>query len=483
MAVISEPGFTGLFLAVFSKIFLSCRLSQLFKPAFTGKKSLFIKGFSRTIPTEYFPEQVPSDNGHGFVPRHLGFIFFLVVELSIETASLNQRQGDCLQDFSKQLPALFADLVLTLECAALPGFEIEAGVTHQLTPVVKIRERAGFSKQSGKIFSRDYVWSRRRDQRIVLSQLIHNRNHLFRDVFFSLQCPKIIVQPVIEIFLKYLHIPGGHIVQGGTLGIFPQTLQGAGHNARCRFFHFSAEEIISVLDNSVRVAAILFDQGQSGITIEEILFEGIITEEFNQQFADPAAMAGNGDIAFVVDFVKFSEHQIFLANHPEFDDFIQFSQGANDPWVFLVGFIVVVALHDAEFGNRLSIDVVGEKTEPPGRFHEFILVLASRFTDHPQAFSAMIDGNFIIGEQPLLDNGCAVPAGIRKLFASDFKEKTQGVFVNIHGDVDNIIEVDFLGSLRNLHNGFSFCVDSTGYEIQPSYCTSALEGEAFLLAA
>ncbi len=50
-----------------------------------------------------------------------------MVELSLETASLNQRQGDCLQDFSKQLPALFADLVLTLECAALPGFEIEAG--------------------------------------------------------------------------------------------------------------------------------------------------------------------------------------------------------------------------------------------------------------------------------------------------------------------------------------------------------------------
>ena len=117
IAVISEPGFTGLFLAVFSKIFLSCRLGQLFKPAFPGKTSLFIKGFSRTIPTEYFSEQVPGDNGHGFVPRHLGFIFFLVVELSIETASLNQRQGDCLQDFSKQLPALFADLVLTLECS------------------------------------------------------------------------------------------------------------------------------------------------------------------------------------------------------------------------------------------------------------------------------------------------------------------------------------------------------------------------------
>jgi hypothetical protein len=68
--------------------------------------------------------------------------------------------------------------------------------------------------------------------------------------------------------------------------------------------------------------------------------------------------------------------------------------------------------------------------------------------------------------------------------AVDFKEKTQGILVNVHGDIDNIIQVDFLGSPDNLHNGFSFCgVDSTGYEPAYSYCTSALEGEAFLLAA
>jgi hypothetical protein len=55
--------------------------------------------------------------------------------------------------------------------------------------------------------------------------------------------------------------------------------------------------------------------------------------------------------------------------------------------------------------------------------------------------------------------------------------------MNVHRDIDNVIQVDFLGRSRNLHNGFSFLrFDSTGYELLNSYCTSALEGEAFLLA-
>ena len=32
-----------------------------------------------------------------------------------------------------------------------------------------------------------------------------------------------------------------------------------------------------------------------------------------------------------------------------------------------------------------------------------------------------------------------------------FYESIKDVFVDIHGDIDNIIEVDFLGSTRNLH--------------------------------
>ena len=95
-----------------------------------------------------------------------------------------------------------------------------------------------------------------------------------------------------------------------------------------------------------------------------------------------------------------------------------------------------------------------------------------------------LHSNLMIGQELLLDDASPVTAGIRKFLAVNFKEKTKGVFVNVHGDVDNIIKVDFLGSTRNLHNGFSFFyVDSTGCEIQPSHCTSDIEGEAFLLAA
>ena len=126
----------------------------------------------------------------------------------------------------------------------------------------------------------------------------------------------------------------------------------------------------------------------------------------------------------------------------------------------LVSFVVVIALDDTELGNGLRIDIVGEKTEASGGSHELVLILTCWFANYPQAFSAMFHGDFMIVEKPLFDNGRAVPTGVGKLLAVDFKEKTQGVFVNIHGDIDNIIEVDFLCSMCNLHNSFSFSVDS-----------------------
>jgi len=69
-------------------------------------------------------------NGHGLVPRYLCFILLFVIKIPIETTSFEQRQGDCLKDLSQQFPALFADLVLSLECAALSGSEIETSIAH-----------------------------------------------------------------------------------------------------------------------------------------------------------------------------------------------------------------------------------------------------------------------------------------------------------------------------------------------------------------
>jgi hypothetical protein len=96
----------------------------------------------------------------------------------------------------------------------------------------------------------------------------------------------------------------------------------------------------------------------------------------------------------------------------------------------------------------------------------------------------VLHGYLLVGGQFLLNRGSSITAGVGELLAVDLKEKTQGVFMNVHRDIDNVIQVDFLGRSRNLHNGFSFLrFDSTGYELLNSYCTSALEGEAFLLAA
>jgi hypothetical protein len=481
VAVISRPGFTGLFPLGFSKTFLLCCFSQLFVSASAGKKALFVKGFSRAIPTVYLPEQMSGYNGHGLVPRHLCFILLFVIKVPIETTSFDQRQGDCLQDLPQQFPALFADLVLSLECAALSGSEIETSIAHQFTPVIKIRERASFCKQSREVFCRDDIWSRRWDQRIILSQLIQDRNHLLRNLFFSLYYPKIIIQTGAEVFFK--NLSNWHIVQNRTICIFPQTFKTAGPYAECRLFHFSAENSVAVFDNTVRVTAILFDKGQSRGTIEKVFLEGIITEEFNQHFADPAAVAGDGNITFVVYFMQFPEHQVLFANHAEFDDFIQFPQSVDYSWIFLVSLVVVITLDDTELGNRLCIYIVCEKSRSSGCSHEFILILACRLTDNPQVFSAMVHGDAVIGEQSFLNRCCSVTAGIGKLFTIDFKEKTQRVFVDVHRDIDNIIKIDFPGNLRNFHSSFSFDVDSTGCDRQKSYCPSAFEGEAFLLAA
>ena len=189
-------------------------------------------------------------------------------------------------------------------------------------------------------------------------------------------------------------------------------------------------------------------------------------------------------IAFVVDLIKFSEHQVVLADHAEFNYLVQFAQEADNPGVFLVGLVVVVALNNSELGNRLGIDKVGEKSEPPRSSQEFIMILAGGLADHPQAISAMLLGDIVIGAHPLLDNGSSVIASIGKFLAVDFEKETQSVFVDVHGYIDNIIKVDFMSILRNFHYGFSFVVvDSTGYELDNLYCTSTPQGEAFLLAA
>ena len=91
VAVISGPGFTGLTVSVFPEGYRSSCLSWLFKSAFTGEKTLIVKGFSRTIPAEYFPEQVSGYDCHGFVPRHLCFIFLFMIKLSVQATFSDQR--------------------------------------------------------------------------------------------------------------------------------------------------------------------------------------------------------------------------------------------------------------------------------------------------------------------------------------------------------------------------------------------------------
>ena len=149
----------------------------------------------------------------------------------------------------------------------------------------------------------------------------------------------------------------------------------------------------------------------------------------------------------------------------------------------MVSLVAVITLDDTELGNRLCIDIVCEKSKSSGCSHDLILILACRLTDNSQVFSAMVYGDVVIGEQSFLDHCCPVAAGVGKLFTIDFKEKTQHISVDVHRDIDNIIKVDFPGNVRNFHSSFSFDVDSTGCDRQKSYCTSVVEGEAFLLTA
>jgi hypothetical protein len=181
--------------------------------------------------------------------------------------------------------------------------------------------------------------------------------------------------------------------------------------------------------------------------------------------------------------MELSQHKILFSKHAKQDDLVQLAQGIDDPGIFFISFVIVVTLHYAKLCHRLGIDVTGEETKPPGGSHELVLILSGRFADDPQSLSSVLLGNGKIGEQSLLNNSCAVGAGIEKLIAIDFKEKTQRVSVDIHGYINNSIEVDFLGGSRNLHNGFSFDFDSIDYERQYSHCTSTLKGEALLLAA
>ena len=135
IAVISMPGLTGLFLILPCSVYLSSRLGQRFIPALAGEEPLFVKPFTGSAPTVYLPEQLPGNRGHGLVSRHFLLLFFTMVVRSVQTFFLYQGQGNVLQHLTEQSSALFADLVLALEGAALPGSQIEAGIAHELAPV------------------------------------------------------------------------------------------------------------------------------------------------------------------------------------------------------------------------------------------------------------------------------------------------------------------------------------------------------------
>jgi hypothetical protein len=244
------------------------------------------------------------------------------------------------------------------------------------------------------------------------------------------------------------------------------------------------EFLVTVGHHAIGVAAVEFNQAQPGGAVKEILFKRVIAKQFDQDFSQTAPKAGDSDVAFIIYFMEFSKHQVVVAEQPILDNFIQFAKRTDHPGIFLVGLIVVVAFHYTELRHRLGVDIAGEKSKPPCGTKETVLVLTSRFANDTQRLSSMLLGNVVIRDQPFFDDSSTVATGVGELFSVNFKKEAKRLLVNIHGDIDNIIELDFVGSTRNLHLGFSLlCVDSTGYEPAYSYCTSDMEGEAFLLAA
>lgn len=484
VAVISRPGFTGPFL-----IFLVCshqlrRHSQGFVLALTGKEALLIEGLAGTIPSIKFSQEISGNDGHGLVARHLGLVFHFVVDLAIEARFFDQRKGDYVQDLSEQPPAFFGDLVLTLEGAALPGSEAESGIAHELAPVFEVGKRAGFAEKPGHIFIGNDMRGWRRYLGVLGPQSVKDFDHLGSDPVFSLDLLEIVGHQIIKVCLQYFYVPSWHFVHCGTAGIIPQPFKRGFHNSWSFFPHPPTEEVIPIGHDPIGVAAIRLNQSQARVAVEKICFKGVVAEKFHQELTNSATQAGNGDITLIINFVQFPEHQIVLTDKAQFDHLVQFSQSSDNSGIFLVGFVVVVALDDSEFSHGLGINVAGKETKPARSPEEAVLVLAGRLADNPQVCLAMLNGNFVKLPQLLFNDGGPVLTGIGKLLAVDLEEKAKGAFVDVHRDIDHVIEVDFLCILSNFHYGFSFfCVDSTGYELLNSYCTSDFEGEAFLLAA
>ena len=484
VAVISGPGFTGLRLVLLCSSGRSGCLGYLLVSALRGEESLLVKLLTGFVPAVQLFEHVPGNDRHRLGSGHLGFILLSVVDLAVKLPLPNQGQGDHLQYFSEQSPSLFADFVLALVGATLPGSEVEAGVAHELAPIFKIGEGACFPQEPSQVFVRNHLRCGRRDIGILFAQSFQYLQHMLGDLLLPVSLLEIVGQKVIEVHLQHLDVACRHFVQGGACRVVPESFERVLPDSRRLPSHLSAEQLEAVFGNPVWVAAILLDQRQTGVAVEEVLFERVVAEQLDHDLGDPAAQAGDGNIAFVVDFVELSEHQVVLADQAELDHLVELAQGADDPRIFLVGLVAVVGFHHAELGNRLGVDITGEKSQAPSGTKQAVLVLATVLADDPQGFSAIFLGDIVITVQPFLDESGAVAAFVAELFAVDFKEETQSVLVDVHGDIDNVIEVDFLGSAGNFHSGFSFCgVDSTGCERQPSYCTSASEGEAFLFAA
>ena len=156
LAVIFGPGFTGLtsFFLTYSSL-LSCLSNQFLMPAFTGKKTLFIKLRTGSAPAIYLTQQMTGNNSHRLSTGHIHLVFFGMVIVTIELSFSHKRQRYRLQDLSQQPSPFFTNLVLPLESAALTHSKLKPCVPHQLTPIGKVTQRPSFGKQSRQVLFRD----------------------------------------------------------------------------------------------------------------------------------------------------------------------------------------------------------------------------------------------------------------------------------------------------------------------------------------
>ena len=132
--------------------------------------------------------------------------------------------------------------------------------------------------------------------------------------------------------LKQLGVLDGMLMSRGGLGVVPETVQRGLSDPWCPSSHSALEALPSCTHDVVGIAAVLVDQRPSRDGVEEVLAEGVVTENLQQGSMQAATDRDDGALGLIIEHAAGTQELILLGQLSMSQGLVDPRQGLDDVW-------------------------------------------------------------------------------------------------------------------------------------------------------